>query len=153
MDSQWFARLVARPGVLSHSAAAIFLASQGADGYHNVELMLAQCKTLNLSRNSFDKCEDILLLSGTLTIIQMVRNVGYDGADPLHRDLFTWIDGLTNFVTAKIRGAGVWGYGDLGTPPESVSSRLIELVKGQRIFVFEHMNTIAIGKFDCKSVW
>ncbi|MCA9131432.1 MAG: hypothetical protein KDB22_30320, partial [Planctomycetales bacterium] len=85
MDSEWFARKLAQPDVRSHSAAAIFLASQGSDGYCHVEPMLARCKELDLSRNDFDKYEDMLLLSGTRAIAQIVRSVGYDEANQLHR--------------------------------------------------------------------
>lgn len=133
MDLEWFARKLAQPDVHSHSVAAIFLASQGADGYCHVEPMLARCKSLDLTKKEFDKCEDMLLLSGTRAIAQIVRAVGYDDADQLHRDVSTWIDGLTRFATAKIRGIGVWGLGDLGSPPECVSNRLTDLVMEQRL--------------------
>lgn len=133
MDPEWFARKLAQPDVRSHSAAAIFLASQGSDGYRHVEAMLERCKQIDLTKADFDKCEDILLISGTRAISQILRAVGYNSSDHLHRDVFTWIDGLARFRTAKVRSIGIWGLGDLGVPPQCVSYRLIVLASGQRL--------------------
>jgi len=133
MDTEWFAQKLAQPDVRSHSAAAIFLASQGADGYRHVETTLKRCKQLDLSKNAFDKCEGMLLFSGTRAIAQIVRAVGYNDADQLHRDVFAWIDFLARFHTAEIRTVGIWGLGDLGIPPQFVSSRLVELATEQTL--------------------
>ena len=133
MDSEWFAHMLSQPDVRSHSAAAIFLASQGADGYCHVEATLERCKQLDLSNSEFDKCEEVLLLSGTRAIAQIIRAVGFDDTLQLHRDVFAWIDGLVRCQTAKIRGTGIWGLGDLGVPPDCVPERLVELTTGDRL--------------------
>lgn len=131
MDLEWCAKMLAASDVHSHARAAVFLSKHGSSAYPYVETTLARCKVLDLTRSSFGKYEDILLLCGTRAIAQIVRAVGYRCDEPLHCDVLSWIEGLTRFQTARVRNAGLWGLGDLGTPPESVLRRLIELIDGK----------------------
>lgn len=133
MKSEWFAHMLAQPDVRSHSAAAIFLASQGRDGYCHVGATLDRCKQLDLTKADFDKCEDILLLSGTRAIATIIHDVGYDETVAIHRYVLHWADGLSRFRTAKIRMVGIWGLGDLGVPPDIVRTRLHELATEEKL--------------------
>lgn len=133
MDPEWFAHMLAQSDIRSHSAAAIFLASQGANGYRHVDATLQRCKQLDLSKSTFDKCEGMLLMGGTRAIAQIVRAVGYDDSNQMHRDVLSWIDFLARFHTAEIRAVGIWGLGDLGIPPQCVVTQLVELATGQRL--------------------
>ena len=58
-----------------------------------------------------------MLLYGSRVFGSVVKSVGYDPSDPLHVAGFELLLDLTTAADVHNSAAGVWGLGDLGSPP------------------------------------
>ncbi len=110
-----FAAALSSDSVRDQSGAAIFLRSQGADGAEHLAALLRCCMAVKTGENAtLDKYEEALLGYGAATMGDIVRQVGFDSANPLHAKILGWIVETTESSNLKVAGEAIWGVGLLG---------------------------------------
>ncbi|MFY7875581.1 MAG: hypothetical protein ACOVQM_09065 [Pirellula sp.] len=125
-----FAAALSSDSVREQADAAIFLRSKGADGAEHLAALLRCCAAVKTSeRSTLDKLEEALLGYGAATMGDIVRQVGFDSANPLHGQILGWIVETTESSNLNVAGGAIWGVGLLGAGhPVAVSclKRIIE---------------------------
>ena len=110
-----FAAALSSDSVREQSGAAIFLRSKGADGAKSLAALLRCCMAVKIGENTtLDKYEEMLLGFGAATMGDIVRQVGFDSANPLHAKILGWIVETTESSNLKVAGGAIWGVGLLG---------------------------------------
>ena len=116
----------------SHSAAALFLRAQGANGYPFVPSLLERCKAVDLSQPALNKLEETLVGYGALSLGTIINAYGFDDTNALHADVLDWLTGLTYSPHVQIAAYGIYGLGELQPFPIVATDRLTELAGSDR---------------------
>jgi len=127
-----FDRALTSDSIKSHSAAAVFLWAEGADGCEHVQKLLECCQAVDLANSKLAKIEENLVGRGARSLATIVNAVGYDESDSLHRAVVDWLLHLTYNQHIQIAAYGIHAIGDLGIPPEAIRCRLEELIVADR---------------------
>ena len=125
-----FAAALSSHSVNEQSVAAIFLRSKGADGAEHLAALLRCCTAVKTNGTSkLDKYEEALLGYGAMTMGEIVKQVGFISANPLHFQILEWIVKTTDSPNLNVAAHSIWGVGLLeASHPVAVNclKRIIE---------------------------
>lgn len=111
-----FASALSSDSVREQSCAAVLLRSTGADGAEHLAALLRCCMAVKTGENAtLNKYEEALLGRGAATLGDIVRQVGFDSANPLHAQILGWIVETTDSSNLNVAGGAIWGLGLLGS--------------------------------------
>jgi hypothetical protein len=119
--------------IRDHATASSFLQSTGADGYVFLPRLLSLCKAVDLEQSTLSRAEKGLVSTGARSLGMIVYAVGYNDNDMFHREIAEWLLFLTYCEQLEIASSGIHALGDLGVPLDTISSRLRELIEGDRL--------------------
>ena len=111
-------------------AAALLQLENGA--YPVLPLLVKKAREIDVNNGPIDIHSSNFVGEAAKTAAKQIRKIGYSENDEFHRHVKDWILELNYCSEINAAAHSVTALGDLWTPPESVRTRLIELVHIQR---------------------
>lgn len=127
-----FAGKLRSGSVRQQLSAATHLQWQGEAGYEHVPALLEVCKSVNLPCRQLSQIEEKLLERGARAVVKIINAVGYDEAEPLHREVLDWLANISESQSSYVAASATWAIGDLQAPPGKVVSQLEKLIASER---------------------
>lgn len=110
-----YAKSLKSDSVKIQAGAALFLRTEGANGYPHLPELLRCCQAIDLKKESIDKYEDGLLGFGALSLGEVLHDYGFDASNPFHIQILDWLVETTDCKHLNIAANAIWGLGLLAS--------------------------------------
>ena len=100
--------------------------------YSIMPLMIEKAKEVDVDHGAIDIKASSFVGRSATNAARLIRERGYSDQDKFHREVRDWILELNYCSEINVAAHSVIALGNLWVPPESVRTRLIELVNIQR---------------------
>jgi hypothetical protein len=128
-----FADLLASDDLRKHCTAVCFLRHDENRGEEFLPRLLEIGRSIDIFRENKTKQEQSFLLMAARAMGEIINRVGFDDSKETHTLCIRWFDELTRTGEMDSVFSGIWGFTDLGVPPESTVERLYEIAIGDRL--------------------
>jgi|LakMenEpi03Aug12_release.lakeMendotaPanAssembly.Ray.scaffolds.fasta_scaffold56848_7 hypothetical protein len=128
-----FAELLSSDDLRKHLTAVAFLLGEKEHREVFLPRLLEICRTMDFQKESKSKQEQSFRIMAARAMGQIINRVGFDDRKELHTGCVRWFDELTQTQEMDSVFSGIWGFTDLGVPPEKTIERLHEIATGGRL--------------------
>jgi hypothetical protein len=125
-----FAELLASDDLRKHFTAVVFLRNEEERGEIFLPRLLDICRYTDILKENKTKHEQTFLVMAARAMGEIINRVGFDDGKELHTGCVRWFDDLTRTGEMDSVFSGIWGFTDLGVPPQITIERLHQIAIG-----------------------
>jgi hypothetical protein len=128
-----FEKRLASEDPRDHLAAVLYLRNEAERGEIFLPRLLEICTSTDILKENKTRQEQSFLVMAARAMGEIINRVGFDDGKELHIGCVRWFDELTRTGEMDSVFSGIWGFTDLGVPPENTIERLHQIATGDRL--------------------